>query len=263
MTFRVSLDRYFGPPDLLLHLVRQHELAAESLPLAEVAEQFVRHVEALKHLDVDSIGDFLDVASTLLEIKSRGVLPAPVNEHDGPPLDDPQRDLVERLLEYRQYRDAAEQLERLRDRWRERHARTSPDSAGGPPRGGQPPIASVELWDLVSAFGRVMQEKLRPPPAAEIRYDETPIRVYVQRIYARLERDGPVAFADLFPESVHKSQLVGVFLALLELVRHGHALVEQRQRFGELTVQLGGRPLDAQADAAEVGQQASGEAPAA
>ncbi|HYO23764.1 MAG TPA: segregation/condensation protein A, partial [Lacipirellulaceae bacterium] len=97
------------------------------------------------------------------------------------------------------------------------------------------PIQEVELWDLVSAFSRVMREKAAPKPT-RIRHDETPIETYMERIAARLAEEPRVAFADLFAADVHKSQLVGTFLALLELIRHGRARVEQADLFGEIWV---------------------------
>lgn len=247
MAFSVSLDDYFGPLDLLLHLVRKSELRVERLQLAQVAEQFIAHVEVLERMDIDSIGAFLDVASTLIEIKSRAVLPISeeqAGEEAEAVIEDPQEDLVGRLLEYKRCRDAAAELRGRAEAWRLQMPRVAGDAAPQPRRPEEQPVASVELWDLVSAFGRVMQEKLAPPSTTTIAYDSTPIHVYVRRVHERLAREGETRFIDLFPESVHKSQLVAVFLAVLELVRHGHALVEQPEAFGDLALRPGPRPLD-------------------
>ena len=97
------------------------------------------------------------------------------------------------------------------------------------------PIQEVELWDLVSAFGRIMRESEAAKPSSIV-YDDTPIHVYMGRIHARLLETGRLAFRDLFDPSMHKSSLVGIFLAILELVRHHHVRVEQNALFGEVWI---------------------------
>jgi len=270
MQFRVQLDLYHGPLDLLLHLVRRQEVEIAELPLAALTEQFLTYVSVLEQLDVDSIGDFLDVASTLIEIKSKSVLPQSPEElanerdqADDDSLDDPKQNLVQRLLEFKKFRDAASQLEQRSTEWRRRFARVAPDL----PRRSQPrdeqPIVQVELWDLVCAFGRVMQEKLEPPTETTIPYDETPVHVFMRRVYNRLAAEREVLFSELFPESVHKSTLIATFLAVLELMRHGHALAEQDARYGDLLLRPGPQPLPAEkrpavSVAAETREDASG-----
>lgn len=241
MSFRVTLDVFHGPLDLLLHLVRKQELEIAHLPVAAVTQQYLDHVAVLEELDVDSIGDFLDVASALVELKSRLVLPRVEEEEPEETLDDPGEDLVVRLLEFKKYRDAAARLEQRGADWRRRFARRATDDARG--SAGEGALAQVELWDLVCAFGRVMQEKLEPPAMATIPYDETPVHVFMQRVDQRLRAEGEVMFADLFPESVHKSTLIATFLAVLELVRHGHALADQPEQYGDLRLRPTDKPL--------------------
>lgn len=249
--FEVRLDAYHGPLDLLLYLVKKEELPIAELPLAVVAQQYLDYVAVIERLDPNAVGDFLDVASLLLEIKSRSVLPSAEEAADGDPLDDESiespGDLVQRLLEFKEYRDAAAKLETLRLDWSKRYTR----AAGAPARAEidpvDQPIEGVELWDLVSAFARVMRDRLAPAPPPETIYnDETPIHVHMVRVDQKLrEAGGPVLFEDLFPEGpVHKSTLVGVFLAVLELVRYRHALTQQPERYGPITLQAGPEPLD-------------------
>lgn len=243
--FRVQLDVYSGPLDLLLYLVRKHELAVVDLALAQLTDQFLEYVEVLEQIDVDAVGDFLDVASTLIELKSRLVLPHPEPEEE-PEIETPRQELVQRLIEFKKYRDAAELLEEQGRQWQERYPRLASD---GPSRSNDPAeqeIAGVELWDLVSAFGRVLRDKLKAPPTTSIVYDDTPIHVYMRQIDDRLRKEGRVAFFDLFPESIHKSTLVGMFLALLELVRYRHALAHQPERFGDILIEPGSEPLPAE-----------------
>ncbi|MFZ5832547.1 MAG: segregation and condensation protein A, partial [Planctomycetota bacterium] len=146
---------------------------------------------------------------------------------------DARQDLVRRLLEYKRYRDAASVLEERSRAWQQRFARQAPDL---PPRErnlADEPIAEVEVWDLVSAFGRIIRET-EAGRVSSIVYDDTPIHVYMSSIYRRLVERGQLSFRDLFEPEMHKSTLVSIFLAVLELVRHHHVRVEQNQLFGEI-----------------------------
>ncbi len=245
MQFRLELDVYRGPLDLLLYLVRKQELEVTEIAIAKLTEQFLEHIAALEVIDVNAVGDFLDMASLLIEMKSRSVLPN--DEEVAEELEDPRQELVSRLLEYKRYRDAASILEERSREWRERFPRASNDCQ--PTRGASPqqqPIQEVELWDLVSAFGRVLKARHAANGPESIRYDETPIHVYMQRIDERLRREGRVAFTQFFEAAVHKTALLGMFLAMLELVRHHHALAEQEELFGEIWLQPGAEALPAQ-----------------
>ena len=239
--FRTKLDVYQGPVDLLLYLVRQNELEVTELSLAAMTEQFLEYMAVLEQIDVNAVGDFLDIASTLIEIKSRMVLPGEEEVEDE--LEDPRQELVRRLLEYKHYRDAASMLEERARQWSERFPRMASDLPTRPLTPDEQPIQRVELWDLVSAFGRVLKGKQAACGPENIRYDETPIHVYMQRIDQRVRNDGRVAFTQFFESEVHKSALVGLFLAVLELVRHQHLRAAQSELFDEIWLEPGEEPL--------------------
>ena len=207
MQFRVDLDIFRGPLDLLLYLVRKHELDVSDIRVAKVTEQFLEYIAVLEQIDVDAVGDFLDIASLLIEIKSSMVLPG--DEEVPTELEDPRQELVRRLLEYKQYRDAASMLEERSREWRERFPRMANDLPGRNISPDQQPIQEVELWDLVSAFGRVLKAKHAVAGPESIRYDDTPIHVYMQRIDERLRRDGRSCVYAVLRVAVHKSKLVG------------------------------------------------------
>lgn len=252
MDFRVQLDAFSGPLDLLLYLVRKHEVDVVEIPVAIVTEQYLHYVDILEQIDVDTVADFLDLASMLIEIKSKQLLPRP-EEIDEPEVEDPREELVVRLLEFKKYRDAAFLLERRGRDWQERYTRRDP-SGSGDQSDQHRPIEGVELWDLVSAFGRVIRHKLAAPEVSTIRYDDTPIHVFMQRVAEQITAQGRVAFFELFPDAVHKSTLVGMFLAVLELVRHRHALAEQTDRFGEIWLTVGSEPFVAEATVMSIEQ---------
>jgi segregation and condensation protein A len=241
MDFRVQLDLFRGPLDLLLYLIRKHELDVIDIQIAAVTEQFLEYIAVIEQIDVDAVGDFLDLASSLIEMKSRAALPG--EEEVQAELEDPRQDLVRRLIEYKQYRDAASMLEERSREWCERYPRAANDLPTRQSAPEQQPIQEVELWDLVSAFGRVLKAKHAVRGPESIRYDETPIHVYMQRIDERLRRDGRVNFTMFFESSVHKSKLVAMFLAVLELVRHQHARAAQQALFGEIWLEPGEKPL--------------------
>ncbi|MCA9100958.1 MAG: segregation/condensation protein A [Pirellulales bacterium] len=237
--YRVDLDIFRGPLDLLLYLVRQHEVDVVDIPVAVITDQFLGYIEVLKELDVDSIGEFIEMASTLVEIKSREILPrgGEVEEE----LEDPREDLVRQLLEYKKYRDAASMLEERGRDWQLRYERTANDVDERRRDLASEPIKDLELWDLVSAFGRIARRAEAVKPA-NIVYDETPIHVYMRQIQDRLIEHSQTAFSDLFVAGMHRSTMVSLFLAVLELVRHHGVRVEQNALFGEIWL-IGGSNL--------------------
>ena len=256
MSFRVDLGVFRGPLDLLLYLVRKHELDVVDIPIATITDQFLEHMEVLQELDVNFVGEFIDMASTLLEIKSRMILPRGGEEVEE--IDDPREELVERLLQYKKYRDAASILEEQSRGWQDRIPRLANDI---PPRRIDPagqPIQEVELWDLVSAFGRIVRDNRVLQPS-NIVYDETPIHVHMERIHEQLISRGQASFSQMFAAGMHKSAMIGVFLAILELVRHHSVRTEQRQLHGEIFI-LPGENFNEQVNLEDVDDY--GQAPA-
>lgn len=238
MDFRVDLTIFRGPLDLLLYLVRKHELDVADLPLAQITDQYLEYLELVEQLDVDAVGEFLEVAANLVEMKSRLVLPQV--EETTELIEDPRDELVQRLLDYKRFRDAASMLEERSRQWQQHYGRLANDL---PPRQqdvANQPIQEIELWDLVSAFGRVIRDNRAVRPSSIV-YDDTPIHVHMQRIHGRLVSHGRVAFSEMFLAQMHKSALIGVFLAILELVRHHSVRTEQDDLHGEIWVLPGER----------------------
>lgn len=234
MDFRVELNIFRGPLDLLLYLVRKHEVEITEIPIAEITRQYLEYVELLRELDVGLAGEFLALASALLEIKSQQVLPHADAAEEADPLGQQLRtELVQRLLEYKRFRDAAAMLEERSRLWQLHYPRLADDLPAPARKLGEQPLEQVELWDLVSAFGRIMRETEAARPSSIV-YDETPIHVYMARIHARLMRQGQLAFRALFEPGMHKSTLISIFLAVLELVRHQQVRVDQNELFGEI-----------------------------
>ncbi len=233
MRFRVQLDMFSGPLDLLWYLVRKHELDILDIPIARVTEQYLEMIAVLEAIDVNAVGDFLELATRLMEIKSRMMLPRQEDEEEA--VEDPRHDMIERLLEYKKYKDAASMLEQRGQEFQRRFARRVNDLPTNRIDPAEQPIQEVELWDLVSAFARVVRDNAAVQPS-NIYYDETPIEVYMDRIRERLAVEPRLAFTSLFERDMHRSQLVGIFLAVLELIRHLQVQVEQEELFGEIWI---------------------------
>jgi len=238
--FRVQLDIFRGPMDLLLFLVRKHELDISELQLGKIANQYQEFIDVIKEIDINACGDFLEVASKLVEMKASALLPKLIETStDGESAwKDPRENLVERLLEYKQYRDVAAVLNDRNQLWTQRYQRLNNDL---PPRKVAPedqPIHEVSLWDLVSAVGRVLRQH-KPPTQQEFIYDDTPIHVYVEQIQQRILRQKKMNFTDAFQPGMHKSSIIGIFLAVLELVRHHAVVAEQDGHFGDITIRTG------------------------
>lgn len=243
MDFRVSLDVFRGPLDLLLYLVRKHEVEIVDIPIAVITDQFLEHLAVLEQLDVNSVGDFVALASKLIEIKSQQVLPRADEIEEE--MEDPRKELVQQLLEYKKYRDAASILEERGRWWQQHYPRMSDDLPARRRNLADEPIREVELWDLVSAFGRIIRDSESTKPSSIV-YDETPIHVHMGRIYQRLQTEPRLAFTDLFESEIHKSSAIGIFLAVLELVRHRRIEIEQDDLFHAiwLRARYDAEPLD-------------------
>jgi segregation and condensation protein A len=236
-----------GPLDLLLYLVRKHEVEITDIPIAPIAAQFIEYLDVIEQLDLSMVGEFVDMASTLLEIKSRLVLPHGDEEESA--IADPREELVHRLLEYKKYKDAASMLEERGRHWQDHFSRAADDLPSRARDLAAEEIREVELWDLVTAFGRVVRDS-QAARAPNIVYDDTPIHVYMAEIQAQLLEKGQLLFHELFREGMHRSALVGIFLAVLELVRHERVRTEQDDLFGEIRIlpgQSAATPLDATA----------------
>jgi len=234
MTFCVELKIFEGPLDLLLYLIRKDEVEITDVRISRITNQFIEYLDVIEQLDLGEVGEFLALASILVELKSQTLLPG--EEEAFEEYDDPKKDLVRQLLEYKNYRDAACSLEDRSRQWQQHYARQSCDL---PPLLRDPaeePIHDVELWDLVSAMGRILRESAEAKGQSNIVYDDTPIHVHMERIHDRLKRRGKLSLSDLYEIDMHKSMLIGLFLATLELVRNYDVRVEQQERFGQIWI---------------------------
>jgi segregation and condensation protein A len=235
MDYQVELDVFRGPLDLLLYLVKRNEVDISDIPIARITAQYLQYLEVLQLIDVERVGDFLVMASTLMEIKSRLLLP---HGDDATSVEeDPRLGLVRQLVEYKKFKDAAALLEERAEYQATRLPRLTPERPEATLDPARQPIRQVELWDLVSAFGRLMRETFALQPS-QIVMDETPQQVYMERVLARLAVQPRLLLADLFEPPWTRSRLVGLFLAVLELIKAKQITAEQEVPFAEIWVVL-------------------------
>jgi len=234
MDYTVELPTFRGPLDLLLFLVKQNEVDLNDIPIAILTEQFLAYLNLLQVIDVEFAGEFLVMAATLMEIKSKMLLPreaGPAKEEE-----DPRLELVKQLIEYKKYKEAANLLEEQAERQQARMPRAPLEMPAAPDLA-QQPLRKVELWDLVSAFGRLMRETAALQPS-HIAIDETPIHVHMERILAQLQQRDRLTLSELFTPPRTRGRLLGLFLATLELIRARSVWVDQPDPFGDVTLCL-------------------------
>lgn len=261
--YRVELaDLFDGPLDLLLYLVRKEEINVLDLSLSRIIDQFLEYLEILEIIDFDVAADFLVTAATLAEIKSRLALMRDEEEAESPEEEElsdiAPGNFVAHLLAYRRLKEAAENLQEQALAWHDRYPRLAddrPDMRRSPARDF---IKDVEVWDLVGAFARIVRKKSREEEH-QVRFDDTPIHVYVERIGERIRQEGRILFQELFARQADRSQVIGMFLAVLELVRHHGYRAQQELDFGEIWLM----PPDASACTAGNAVDSPGELPEA
>jgi len=239
--YRVNLEIYNGPLDLLLYLIRREEVDIYDIPIARITEQYVKYVELLRQLDCNLAGEFLVLAASLMEIKTRMLLPTPpAEEVTAEQLQiDPRAELVRQLLEYKAFKDAAGDLREAAEMQALRFGRQVAPPAD---EQRQLDLESVQVWDLLDAFSRLMEAVGARPGAHEVIYDDTPVELHAADILDRLQRDGPLTFRRIFEGRSGLGELLGLFLALLELVRLRKVFASQDRDFGEIHVHLNPNP---------------------
>lgn len=262
--YTVTLDAFQGPLDLLLFLIRRAEVDVHDIPVAKITEQYMGYLRQLDSIDIETAGEFLVMAATLMEIKSRMLMPKPAVDESSAdaPIDavaaaeDPRADLVRQLLAYKRFRDAASALESRLTQWESRFPTTSAGLPGATPEEIEAAqardIEDLDLLDLVEAFGKIIETvDLTRVGEHRVTDDETPIEIHAEDILDRLKRDARdlseqvggrgMLFRELFAGRT-KAEAVGLFLAMLELIRQQRLSTRQDAINGEIFVRLKEEP---------------------
>ena len=228
----VKLEIYQGPLDLLLDLIRKQEINIYDIPIARITQQYLDYLRLLEEMNIDVAGEFILMAATLIYIKSRMLLPPDPN---APPeeLEDPRLELVHRLLEHEQFKNAAQMLQSKR--MLEDATWSQPGIDEFVEAEGEPGLA-VSVFDLISVFREVL-ERAKKRPQLEIQREEVTVAQMIEHVKQVLVADSrPVRLDDLIAGYLTRQALIALFLALLEMVRLRAILLRQKALFAPITV---------------------------
>jgi segregation and condensation protein A len=240
--YPIRLDNFEGPLDLLLHLIKKHEVNIYDIPIALITKQYLDYIDFMQELNLDVAGEFLVMAATLIHIKSRTLLPRPDPAQEDPD-EDPREALVRRLLEHQKYKAAAELLherETLRSaQW------TRPDGPIAEIAGEAPePEIEVDLFSLITAF-RAVVERAKQRPKLYLPSEQIPIEARIEQLLARLSETDACGFEDLFADIQTRAGMIVTFLAMLEMIRLRLIRVYQSGALAPIRVYKRARPADA------------------
>ena len=236
--YKVNLDVFEGPLDLLLYLIRREELDIYDIPIEHITAEYMKFIEDARRLNLDIAGEFIVMAATLMVIKSRMLLPVTrrVAEDGDEDWVDPRLDLVRQLVEYKKFKDAAARLGTM-----EALAAESFEYGGGRPKfektaaDARGALANLDLYDLLSAFQDVLA-RASEVPRGELKGARFSVPEKMDYVLERVQTDGQVSFETLFAEDAPKGEIIVTFLALLELLRQHRVIVYQNAAFHEITI---------------------------
>ena len=232
MSYKIKLEIFEGPLDLLLYLIKEEELDIYDIPITRITEQYLEYLNLMEIMDLNIAGEFLVMAATLMHIKSKMLLPA---EPEGiaPEEEDPRAELVRRLLQYKAFKEAAANLKSFEEK-----------RSGIFPRFGVPPAAQdtdnslgdVSIFQLMSAFSKVLKN-LPTQTFHQVEKDEFTVADKIHDIFHRLAKEPVIYFSALFKSTKNKIEAITTFLAILELIRMREVVVRQEMHFGEIEIE--------------------------
>lgn len=229
---RLRLDNFEGPFEVLLYLIRAQEIDIFDIPIALITEQYLKFLTLIEKQNLDIAGEYLVLAATLIQIKSKMILPVDLGDDEEIEEDeDPRMELVEKLLAYRRYREVAGRLENLEAERRECYARNvKPKYEEVDP---EDDYIEATLFDLIQAFKGVLRF-MAPEALHTIEMEEVSVDEKIDYIQGLLKNQESVAWVDLFNSAQGRVELICLFLAILELCRMGAIRAHQHRAFGDI-----------------------------
>lgn len=232
----IHLEKYDGPLDLLLDLIRKQEIHISDIPIATITAQYFEYLEKARELDIDLGAEFIYMAATLIHIKSKMLLPRdPELEKDGAE-DDPRQELVDRLLEHEKFKNAAEMLQQKR--MIEENVWSNPQIGSFLSAEDEEPGLAVGLFDLVKAFGEVL-ERAKSRPMYEVAGEDVSVADMILRLkelFLQKGEDEPVFILQLLEQQRSRRAMISMFLAVLEMVKMQAVEVCQKDLYGEIAL---------------------------
>jgi segregation and condensation protein A len=238
--YKVTLPSFHGPLDLLLHLIRHHKIDIYDIPIVLITEQYNAYLEAMEQLDLEVAADYVYMAAVLIHIKSKMLLPRDENAEG--PVDDPRKELVDRLVEYQRFKAVAEsfaELDVVRMGMWARPVQPRPGTEAS-----EIDMSEVSLFDLIDAFRTALNRyKANNPAAIELVRTVHKVSDKMRELYTKLSEKSPIRL-QWFLEGRDRNELIAVFLGTLEMVRLGGVSLQQSDNFGEILIAKTDKEID-------------------
>jgi len=233
MQYKVKLEIFEGPLDLLLYLIKKEEIDIYDIPIAKITDQYLEYLEMMKLLDLDIAGEFIVMAATLIHIKSKMLLPPEEVPQEELEEEDPRSELVKRLLEYKKFKEVADELAKKEAmasqlytrKIEEKRLLETEDS----------PFFEASIFDLLTAFSKILKE-IPKETFYRLVKDEFTVGGKIHDIFHMLVNKPKIYFSKLFSQARSKVEIIVTFLAVLELIRLKEILIIQEESFGEIEI---------------------------
>lgn len=232
--YKVSLEVFEGPLDLLLYLIKKDEVDIYNIPIEKVTKQYMEYLSLMKLLDLNIAGEFIVMAATLMMIKSRMLLPVDVRPDMEEEEEDPRWELVKQLVEYKKFKEAAAHLQH-REYLQENVFALGSDASAGVEEGPGIGLGDVSLFDLITAFNDALK-KVKVEEFGEIHDERFTVTDKIEFVLGTIKAQGKVSFSTLFEKAASRNEIVCTFLAVLELIRLRQLMAQQDGDFGEIVI---------------------------
>jgi len=234
--YKIHLDNFEGPIDLLLYFIRRDEIDIYDIPISDITKEFIDTIEEWEKVHLHIAGDFIVMASSLMRIKARMLLPRAETDEEGSIID-PRTELVNQLIEYKRFKDASDILKNLsNERGLKFSRQIEPFLSKDVNEIEKDMVLNISLYDLAKTFKEAMDNK---PVVSPLEMQKEPVKLEQQKefIYKYFDGDGKLRFSSILDKLKSRMEVVVTFLAILDLVREGLCIVTQEKVFGELVLQ--------------------------
>ncbi len=237
MQYKVKLNVFEGPLDLLLFLIKREKIDIHDIPIARVTEQYLKYMELMKLLDLDIAGEFLVMAATLMHIKSKTLLPPEENDDGEEEQEDPRDELVKRLLEYKKYKEAASNLGQMRANHEDVYLRKGSSPEGIIISDDGVEYFEASLFSLITVFKKILKE-VPKKVFHQVVKNKFSVSDKIHQICHLLTKRSKIYFSSLFEKNEDKDEIIVTFLALLELIKAREILIVQKSFSGEIEIMM-------------------------
>lgn len=230
-SIKIQLDVFEGPMDLLLHLIKKDNLDIYDINISEITSQYLEYLDIMKQLNLEVAGEFLVLASTLMQIKARQLLPSqvPSIEDDGP---DPAKELIEKLVEYQKFKEASKFLENNFEKFKDNFYKSAPVFDSGEK------VLNLQIFELLAAVRRAFDQLEERQHADLLKMEEFPIDKKIEKVLNLLADRQWLLLDDIFAGETKKRGIITCFMAVLELLKIGKVLARQDKQEGEIRLYL-------------------------